>query len=144
MSDPDQFDRFVAAQEPLWRRVRAELAAGRKETHWMWFVFPQIAGLGRSAMARRYALGSVAEARAYMAHPVLGPRLLEAARLATAAEGTAREVFGAPDDLKLRSSLTLFLLADPDDADLRAALERFFDGEMDGATLALAGGGRAG
>ena len=130
-------ERFTEAQDPVWRRVTTELRAGRKETHWMWFVFPQIRGLGFSPTAQLYAIRDLAEARAYLAHPALGARLREAARLATAAEGPAEAVFGKIDALKLRSSLTLFLMAEPGEPTLRAALERFFDGP-DTRTLALA------
>ena len=137
---PGPFDlrRFVQAQDPVLPQARAELAAGRKRTHWMWFVFPQLAGLGHSATARHYALRSLDEARAYLDHPVLGPRLLDCVRLANAVEGrTAHEVFGSPDDLKFRSCLTLFALARPEEALFRAALDKYYGGAMDPATLAL-------
>lgn len=143
--------RFVAAQGPVWEAVRRELAEGRKRTHWIWFVFPQVAGLGRSDMARRYALGSLGEARAYLAHPLLGPRLAECAALALAAPAgrSARDVFGEPDDLKLRSCLTLFSRAapGPEGAVFRTALARSFGGSEDAATverLAAAAAGDAG
>jgi len=137
---PDRHDlrRFVAAQDPIWDRVRAELRRGRKSSHWMWFVFPQIAGLGSSPTARAYALSGLDEARAYLAHPVLGPRLREAAQLAAAVpEGTASEVFGYPDDLKLRSSVTLFARAAPDEPVFTAVLDRYFGGDPDPRTLDL-------
>ena len=116
--------------------VLAELAAGCKRTHWMWFVFPQIAGLGRSGMARHYALGSLDEARAYLAHPVLGPRLVQCVGLVNGVEGrTANTIFGSPDDLKFHSSATLFALAAPDDAVFRTALETYFGGVLDPLTV---------
>jgi uncharacterized protein (DUF1810 family) len=140
---PDAFDldRFVAAQDPVWDRVRGQLRRGRKSGHWMWFVFPQLAGLGSSPTARAYALSGIDEARAYLAHPVLGPRLREVAQLAAAVPaGTAAEVFGYPDDLKLRSSVTLFARAAPDDAGaavFTAVLDRYFGGDPDPRTLDL-------
>lgn len=140
---PDEFDlqRFVDAQGPVWDRVLAELRRGRKAGHWMWFVFPQIAGLGSSPTARAYALSGLDEARAYLAHPVLGPRLREAAQLAAdVPEGDASEVFGYPDDLKLRSSMTLFARAgdgSAGDAVFTAVLDRYFDGDPDARTLDL-------
>jgi uncharacterized protein (DUF1810 family) len=137
---PDRHDleRFVAAQDPIWDRVQAELRRGRKSSHWMWFVFPQIAGLGSSPTARAYALSGLDEARAYLAHPVLGPRLREAAQLAAAVPaGGASEVFGYPDDLKLRSSMTLFARAAPEEPVFTAVLDRYFDGDPDPRTLDL-------
>lgn len=132
--------RFVEAQDPVWRDVLAELGAGRKRTHWMWFVFPQAAGLGASAASARYALRSLDEARAYLAHPVLGPRLEAAVRLALAVDGrTATEIFGTPDDMKFRSSMTIFGLADPGNPLFREALDRFFGGAPDPRTLGIAG-----
>ncbi|HVY96557.1 MAG TPA: DUF1810 domain-containing protein [Solirubrobacterales bacterium] len=130
-SAPDPFDleRFLAAQDEggTYARALAELRAGRKTTHWMWFVFPQEAGLGRSAMSRRYAIGSLDEARAYLAHPVLGARLRECAAALLAIEGrSAVEVLGEVDALKLRSSMTLFARADPGEPLFEAVLERYF------------------
>jgi uncharacterized protein (DUF1810 family) len=134
--DPYDLARFVTAQEPVLDRVRAELRRGRKASHWMWFVFPQVAGLGSSPTARHYAISGLDEARAYLAHPVLGPRLRECAELAAAVEGgSAAEVFGYPDDLKLRSSMTLFARAAPDTPVFAAVLDRYFGGEPDPATL---------
>ena len=131
-------DRFVAAQAPVYATALAELRVGHKRTHWMWFVFPQIAGLGRSATAQLYALGSLAEARSYLAHPVLGPRLRECAQAVLAVEGrSARAIFGSPDDLKFHSSMTLFSLAAPDDALFVACLDKYFGGARDAATLDL-------
>ena len=133
-------DRFVLAQEPVMRQVRTELNAGRKTTHWMWFVFPQLAGLGFSHRARFYAIASLDEARAYIAHPVLGPRLVECAELVNAAEGrSAHDIFGSPDDLKFQSSMTLFALAAPDAVAFSTALERYFGGRQDERTLDLLG-----
>src|SRR3954451_14653841 len=114
MSDPHDLHRFVLAQQDVYDAAVSELRAGRKTSHWMWFVFPQIAGLGRSPTAQRYAIASLAEAEAYLAHPVLGPRLLECARILThLTRRTAQEVFGPVDAQKLRSSLTLFAHAAP-------------------------------
>jgi uncharacterized protein (DUF1810 family) len=135
-ADPYDLARFVAAQAPVWDRVRAELGRGRKASHWMWFVFPQIAGLGSSPTARAYSVSGLDEAQAYLAHPVLGPRLREAAELAAAVEGrTASEVFGYPDDLK--SSMTLFARAAPEDPVFAAVLDRYFGGDPDSRTLEL-------
>jgi uncharacterized protein (DUF1810 family) len=106
-------ERFVTAQEGVYESARAEIAAGRKRTHWMWFVFPQLAGLGSSPTAQRYAISGLPEARAYLDHPVLGPRLRDCAELLLKADRPAAEIFGHPDDLKLRSSMTLFAEADP-------------------------------
>lgn len=128
--------RFVEAQAPVQHRVLAELTAGRKQSHWMWFVFPQIGGLGYSVMAQHFAITSADEARAYLAHALLGPRLIEATRLVLAVEGrSAHAIFGSPDDLKFRSSMTLFDAIAPNDV-FAAALKKYFDGEGDAATLA--------
>ena len=127
--------RFVDAQERAISRVRDELKAGAKKSHWMWFIFPQIAGLGHSETARRYAIGSLEEARAFAAHPVLGPRLRECVKLALGAKAkSAADIFGQPDDLKFRSSLTLFAYA-TGDAVFRQALEKFYNGEEDDETV---------
>jgi uncharacterized protein (DUF1810 family) len=132
-------ERFVAAQDPVWPQVTAELAAGRKQSHWMWFVFPQLAGLGRSAMAERYALASVAEAAAYAGHPVLGPRLLQATGLLLRHAGQPAEaILGPVDAMKLRSSMTLFALARPEEPGFAAVLAAFWKGRPDPATLRLA------
>ena len=137
MTDPFDLERFLRAQEPVFRAVLGELAQGRKRTHWMWFVFPQIAGLGFSAMSQRYAIGSRAEAEAYLAHPVLGPRLIECTRLVLAVQGrTINAILGAPDDAKFRSSMTLFG-AVSDEPVFGEALARYFAGERDGATLEI-------
>jgi uncharacterized protein (DUF1810 family) len=140
MADPYDLQRFLAAQEPVVPHVLTELRAGRKRSHWMWFVFPQARGLGRSPTSMRYGIASLDEAKAYLAHPVLGVRLRQCARLATAANAeSARAIFGPPDDLKFQSSMTLFALAAPGDADFTAPLEKYFDGEMDPATVAMFG-----
>lgn len=137
MSDTCDLQRFTEAQEPVYPRVVSELRAGRKQSHWMWFIFPQIAGLGHSAMAQRYAVRSRAEAVAYLAHPVLGPRLLECTRLVNAVEGKdINTILGSPDDMKFRSSMTLFARAASDDTEFAAALNKYFGGEFDAATLA--------
>ena len=145
MDDNRNLQRFVDAQEPVFAEVRAELRAGCKRGHWMWFVFPQIAGLGHSATARFYAISSRAEAAAYLAHPILGPRLRECCRLVTLVEGrSARQIFGSPDDMKFRSSLTLFAAvassdaagAASDNAIFTSALEKYFGGAPDELTLA--------
>ena len=138
MSDPFDLQRFVAAQDPLYRTVLAELRAGCKRTHWMWFVFPQHAALGRSAMAARYGLASKAEAVAYGQHAVLGARLDECCRLVLAVEQrTAHQIFGSPDDLKLRSSMALFAAALPQQPVFQQVLDRYYGGEPDARTLAL-------
>jgi uncharacterized protein (DUF1810 family) len=134
-ADPFDLQRFIDAQAPVVEDAISELRAGRKRTHWMWFVFPQIAGLGSSAMAVRYAIGSLAEARAYLAHPVLGDRLREMVRLVVAARRPLAEVFGHPDDLKFRSCLTLFAAAAPDEAVFSEALRSCHDGGADKSTL---------
>ena len=136
MDDPHHLQRFVEAQAPVIDRVRAELAQGRKRSHWMWFVFPQIAGLGFSAMAQRYAIGSLNEAQAYLAHPVLGPRLEECTQLVLKVEDrAASDIFGWPDDMKFRSSMTLFTQAAPHNPVFAEALSKYFDGEADAETL---------
>jgi uncharacterized protein (DUF1810 family) len=128
--------RFVSAQQDVYEQALAELAAGSKRSHWMWFVFPQIAGLGRTATAQHYAIADLDEARAYLAHPVLGPRLAECARALLGVQGrTATQILGTPDDLKLRSSMTLFAHAAEDPAVFRAVLDRYYGGEDDPATL---------
>jgi uncharacterized protein (DUF1810 family) len=137
MGDPFNLQRFVDAQDGVLDDVRAELSAGRKRTHWMWFVFPQIAGLGQSEMARRYAIQSLAEARAYLDHPVLGVRIAELTRMLNDLPPMrADAVFGYPDDMKFHSSMTLFAQAAPDSHVFGDALHRYFDGQQDEATLA--------
>lgn len=135
-SDAFDLERFVKAQGPVYERVLSELTAGRKTSHWMWFVFPQIAGLGMSAMSQRYAIRSLEEARAYLTHPVLGARLRACVRVLIGLPGrSAHAVFGSPDDIKLRSSLTLFAEAAPEEALFRDALAQYFGGEPDPETL---------
>jgi len=134
----DSFDleRFVEAQSPVYDRIRSELRAGRKQSHWMWFVFPQIEGLGSSAMARRFAIASREEARAYLAHPVLGSRLIECTRLVNLVEGsTIAQIFGSPDDMKFHSSMTLFAAAAANNGVFEEALQKYFDAKPDPLTL---------
>jgi uncharacterized protein (DUF1810 family) len=132
-----ELERFVSAQEGVIDSVREELRAGRKRSHWMWFVFPQLEGLGTSAMARHYGIASLEEARAYLAHPVLGPRLRECCALMLAVpQRSAHEILGSPDDLKFRSCLTLFTLAAPDEPLFRDCLDRFYGGQLDPRTEA--------
>lgn len=133
-----QLERFIAAQESIYQQVVNELSAGRKRSHWMWFIFPQLAGLGFSAMAQHYAIGSLAEARAYLAHPVLGARLRECSALVLAVQGaTVHGIFGSPDNMKFHSSMTLFAQAAPDEALFRDCLDKYFGGVPDRATLDL-------
>ena len=135
----DQFDlnRFTSAQDKVYDRVLAELKNGRKRSHWMWYIFPQLDGLGRSTTARRYAIKSIEEAIAYLNHPVLGTRLLECANTVLAIEGkTASEIFGYPDDLKLKSSMTLFSTVADDSVFVRV-LDKYFQSERDDRTLQL-------
>ena len=135
MADPLGFDRFLKAQAPVMAQVRIELRAGCKRTHWMWYIFPQLAGLGRSSTAQYYALGSLHEARSYLAHPILGPRFIECTLLVNAVAGrSAHDIFGYPDDLKFHSSITLFALAQPDEPTFADALENYFDGMLDQLT----------
>lgn len=140
-SDPFDLDRFVLAQAPVYDIALAELLGGRKLTHWMWFVFPQLRGLGHSSMAQRYGIDSLDEARAYLAHPVLGPRLRESvSAVLDSGETSLRTIFGSPDDMKFRSSMTLFSIA-ANGAEPRfdAALEKFCGGVRDERTLAALG-----
>jgi len=135
-------DRFVDAQSTVYNTVLAELRAGDKRTHWMWFVFPQIAGLGHSPIAQRFAIADLDEARAYLAHPVLGARLRECAQLISDVEGRSIDrILGFPDNLKLRSSMTLFAQASTDNAVFLAVLQKYFDGEADPRTLEILGRG---
>jgi uncharacterized protein (DUF1810 family) len=131
-------ERFVRAQDPSCETALAEIRGGRKRSHWMWYVFPQIAGLGFSETSRRYAIGSLAEARAYLAHPLLGPRLVECFEAALGVDGrTAHEIFGSPDDLKFRSCATLFACVAPQGSVFQRALYKYFGGEGDPRTLEL-------
>jgi uncharacterized protein (DUF1810 family) len=135
--DPFDLQRFVAAQAPVYERVRAELRDGRKRSHWMWFIFPQIAGLGHSAMAQRYAISSLREAEAYLTHPVLGPRLRDCTQLVVQVNGkSAYDILGSPDDMKFHSCMTLFARAAPQETLFTAALDKYFDGSEDHATVA--------
>jgi uncharacterized protein (DUF1810 family) len=144
MNDSFDLRRFVEAQEPVYRQVVEELSHGRKQTHWMWFVFPQIKGLGFSAMARRFAIGSREEAVAYLAHDVLGPRLIECSRLVmTASEKTITEILGSPDDMKFRSSMTLFDAVSQQEI-FAEAIGTFYSNGKDPATLAILDSARPG
>lgn len=134
--DPFDLKRFVDAQAAVYGNVVGELRDGRKRSHWMWFVFPQLRGLGGSPTAVHYGISSLDEARAYLDHALLGPRLRECARLVTGVQGrSAAQIFGSPDDLKLCSSMTLFAHATEDDADFVAVLEKYYDGRQDELTL---------
>lgn len=149
MSDVQQaghaLQRFVDAQTPVYEQVGAELRSGRKRTHWIWFVFPQIAGLGKSPTAQHFAIASLEEARAYVNHPVLGPRLRECTRWVNDIEGQPIEqIFGYPDDLKFRSCMTLFAHATDDNAEFLRALSKYFGGEFDALTLERLGRPRQG
>ncbi len=141
MADADPFDleRFVTAQAPVFTAAVDKLKAGRKRSHWMWFVFPQLRGLGHSSMAQFYGIGSLNEARAYLAHPVLGPRLILCTEMVLAVEGRSlHAIFGSPDDMKFCSSMTLFALAaGKGESAFRRALDRYCDGGIDKGTLAL-------
>ena len=138
MNDPYDLERFVEAQRSVYEQACAELRRGRKTGHWMWFIFPQIAGLGVSAMSQRYAIGSVDEARRYLAHPVLGPRLREICGIVNGIEGrTAYQIFGSPDDMKLRSSATLFAHATEENAEFVEIIRKYFGGEWDQRTVEL-------
>jgi uncharacterized protein (DUF1810 family) len=137
-ADPYRLERFVEAQDGVHERALDELRAGRKTSHWMWFVFPQVAGLGSSPTAREYAIGSLEEARAYLEHPVLGPRLHECAEAVLShSDRTAHDILGSPDDVKLRSSMTLFVLAAGPGSVFQRVLDAFFDGEPDTRTVDL-------
>ena len=137
-NDPHDLNRFVLAQENDYAPALAEIRSGRKRTHWMWYIFPQLDGLGFSSSARRYAIRGLDEARAYLEHPVLGPRLVECAEAVLAVQGrSVREIFGTPDDLKLRSCVTLFAELSPAGSVFRRVLEVYFGGEADGMTLRL-------
>ena len=140
MSDPYDLQRFVTAQDEHYPEICAELRAGFKESHWMWYVFPQLRGLGSSGLSQHYGLASLEEARAYLQHPLLGSRLRECTRLVNAVEGrTIRQILGSPDDLKFRSSMTLFSLASGREEVFESALRRYCAGEPDPRTLALLG-----
>jgi uncharacterized protein (DUF1810 family) len=136
--DPYNLSRFVQAQEADYAQALSEIKSGRKRTHWMWFIFPQFDGLAFSATSKHYAIKSTAEAKAYLDHPILGPRLLECAEAVVQVDGrSAAEIFGSPDDLKLRSSATLFASVLPAGSVFDRLLEKYYRGERDGKTLEL-------
>ena len=138
MQDP--LERFVSAQAAVFPQVLVELRAGCKRTHWIWFIFPQMKGLGRSSQSDYYGIGSLEEAAAYARHPLLGPRLEQCAQLVNRVEGrTIREILGPPDDLKFRSAMTLFSRASPENPVFHEALEKYFNSQPDPLTLALLG-----
>lgn len=138
-ADPFNLERFVTAQAPVFKTALTELKAGRKRSHWMWFIFPQLCGLGHSSTAHFYGIGSLDEAQAYLEHPLLGPRLALCTETVLASKvSSVHELFGSPDDLKFRSSMTLFALAVKDDGSLfRKVLDRWCEGQMDGQTQRL-------
>ena len=136
MDDPYALQRFLDAQDPIFEHVLAELEAGYKQRHWMWFVFPQLAGLGSSSMAQRYGISGIAEAQAYLAHPLLGRRLTECTRLVNVVAGrTAEQIFGSVDALKFRSSMTLFAQVEGSDSCFAEALHKYYAGQPDAFTL---------
>jgi uncharacterized protein (DUF1810 family) len=138
VSDPYHLQRFVRAQDLNFESAREELRRGRKTTHWIWYVFPQAEGLGRSSTSQSFAIKSKAEALAYLAHPVLGPRLRECTDIVNALDGlSAHQIFGSPDDMKFRSSMTLFHTVSPEIAVFNEALRKYFGGELDPRTLDL-------
>lgn len=140
MNDPHDLERFVIAQEPTYEQVSTELRAGRKTTHWMWFIFPQLRDLGQSPTAKLYGIASREEATAYLQHPVLGPRLKECVGLVLAISGrNAHAIFGSPDDLKFRSSMSLFAAVAPKEPMFKEALEKYYGGKPDPRTVALIG-----
>ena len=141
-TDPHNLKRFVDAQEGDYGQALTEIRAGRKRSHWMWYVFPQFDGLGFSSTSKQYAIKSVEEAKAYLEHPLLGPRLVEIAEAALSVEGrTANQIFGSPDDMKLKSSATLFESISPPGSVFARLLDKFFQGARDGKTLELIGKG---
>ena len=136
MNDPFDLQRFVSAQNPVFEQVCSELRQGRKESHWMWFVFPQLQGLGHSWMANKFGISSRGEAEAYLGHSILGPRLRECTRLVNLVEGRSiDQIFGYPDNLKFRSSMTLFSCVEPDSDVFVTALQKYFGGQPDRVTL---------
>ncbi len=139
-NDPHDLNRFISAQEGVYDRALAELRGGLKRTHWMWFIFPQIDGLGYSSTARHYAIKSLEEARQYLSHPILGPRLVECAEAVLAVQGrSASDIFGYPDDMKLHSSMTLFALVSEPHSVFVRVLEKYFQGKQDARTLQIVG-----
>ena len=144
MNDPYHLDRFVQAQANSYAQALEEIRSGRKRTHWMWYIFPQLDGLAFSATSKRFAITGIEEARAYLAHPVLGPRLLECGEAVVALEGrSVEEIFGSPDDLKLRSSATLFAAVLPSGSVFDRVIAKYYDGVRDSKTLRLLGIGPA-
>jgi uncharacterized protein (DUF1810 family) len=138
LNDPYHLQRFVDAQNPVFEEVCSELCGGRKESHWMWFVFPQLKGLGRSWMAEEFGISSLAEAEAYLQHAILGPRLRECTRLVNSVEGrSVEQIFGSIDSMKFRSSMTLFAQVSPGNEIFVSALEKYFEGKADRRTLEL-------
>jgi uncharacterized protein (DUF1810 family) len=138
--DPYDLERFVTAQRSRYDQALSEISAGRKRSHWMWYIFPQLEGLGSSPTAELYSIGSLEEAAAYLRHPVLGPRLIECAEAALAVPGaSAHDIFGSPDDWKLRSSATLFALVSPSGSIFHQLLDKYFGGDQDQRTLHLLG-----
>jgi uncharacterized protein (DUF1810 family) len=138
LDDPHNLNRFVQAQERSYARALSEIKSGRKQSHWMWYIFPQYVGLGHSEMSRRYSIRSVAEAKAYLQHPTIGPRLVECFEAALAVEGrSAYQIFGSPDDLKLNSCATLFARISPDGSVFHRLLDKCFEGTPDDQTLRL-------
>ena len=138
--DPYDLARFVRAQESVYEEVLSEIRSGKKRTHWMWYIFPQVGGLAFSSTSQRYAIKSVAEAKAYLDHPILGPRLLECAEAVVQVDGrSAMDIFGSPDDLKLRSCATLFASVSPPDSVFDRLLRKYYRGGRDGKTLQLLG-----
>jgi uncharacterized protein (DUF1810 family) len=136
VKDPYHLQRFIEAQNPVYPQVCAELRSGQKQSHWMWFIFPQLRGLGHTQMAIKFGIASREEAEAYLQHPLLGPRLTECTRLVTEVEGRSiHEILGSPDDLKFRSSMTLFASVTSDNDIFTAALQKYFGGEFDRLTL---------
>jgi uncharacterized protein (DUF1810 family) len=140
VDDPYDLQRFVDAQEGIYEQALAEIRAGHKRSHWMWFVFPQFAGLGFSPTSQHYAIKSLEEAKAYLSHPVLGARLIECTEAVLRIGGrSAHDIFGSPDDMKLRSSATLFAAVSPERSVFHRLLDTYFEGRADGRTLSLAG-----
>jgi uncharacterized protein (DUF1810 family) len=143
LSDPHELQRFVAAQEDVYDSIVKELRSGAKRSHWMWFIFPQIAGLGHSAMARKFAIASAEEAVAYLGHPLLGPRLQQCTELVLAVDNRSiNAILGSPDDMKFCSSMTLFAETADDSAIFRTAIEKYYAGHFDQATLEILGKAR--
>ncbi|PTR16058.1 uncharacterized protein (DUF1810 family) [Nitrosospira sp. Nsp2] len=137
MDDPHNLQRFVDAQRPVFESACRELRQGRKQSHWMWFIFPQVQGLGRSEMAQRFAISSREEAEAYLAHPILGPRLRDCSRIVADLKGhSVEDIFGYPDDMKFRSSMSLFAQVTANNEIFQQCLEKYFQGEPDPGTLA--------